>query len=235
MKGKKITIIQGDAGTGKTTLFRSIAWCLYGKTFAAGRFEFHGNHSPEWSQQAYDSPGRSITTSVSLEVGDDLPEYMIERKISVPKKYAYGVQGSLTTLRVHTLSKSGKKVVLEDPVKFVRKNFPIKKFYMQFFDMRNASSVKSLDESAPLPILFCDEAFYRMPHEYYRKVMKDFIRKCRDRQLILVFDKFAYPLAAPLLPQKKIHSFWSIDHDPATGGSAIHEQEVLIISPNHPK
>lgn len=81
---KNFTVIQGVNGAGKTNLINAITWCLYG-------FESHLMKSKEQLGKVNENvvlalqEGEKTSAKVKITLGDNDPEFMIERECVVEK------------------------------------------------------------------------------------------------------------------------------------------------------
>ena len=84
---KKVTIIQGNNGTGKSNLLNAITWCLYGEERHI-REEDRG--LPFVNEKVYHTlpVGHIATVEVELALGREEIEYRINRKAEIRKEVA---------------------------------------------------------------------------------------------------------------------------------------------------
>ena len=83
------TIIQGSCGSGKTSLLNAISWCLYEKEF----FISTPSSSPNDTLRLVNcfaleqlENGKTFNLAVKIWLGEERPEYTIERSLSVKKR-----------------------------------------------------------------------------------------------------------------------------------------------------
>ncbi|MGH7890502.1 MAG: AAA family ATPase, partial [Thermodesulfobacteriota bacterium] len=79
-KEKSFTIIQGANGAGKTNLMNAITWCLYGKEEHLSEISQEKIVDPMNKKELEETPvDRLIEMRVRIKLGDDKPQYIIER------------------------------------------------------------------------------------------------------------------------------------------------------------
>jgi DNA sulfur modification protein DndD len=80
--GKNFTIIQGPNGAGKTNLMNALTWCLYGQEKHLSKLTHNEQLRPVNNKAISEiAPGDSIEMSVTIVLGNQIPEYRIRRSL----------------------------------------------------------------------------------------------------------------------------------------------------------
>lgn len=125
-KEKRVTVIQGINGAGKTSLFLALNWCLYGKI--ADDIRVIDNVGELISKEAFKraTPGETIQTAVELKFHHDGAWYIARRSLEVVKQQEGNSKLSeQETFFLSQIGRDGQTRVIKNPIGTMNAILPV--------------------------------------------------------------------------------------------------------------
>lgn len=125
-KEKRVTVIEGVNGAGKTSLFLALNWCLYGKI--ADDIRVIDNVGELISKEAFRqaTPGETIRTAVELKFHHDGAWYIARRSLEVVKQQEGNSKLSdQETFFLNQIGRDGQTRVIKNPIGTMNAILPV--------------------------------------------------------------------------------------------------------------
>ncbi|MDZ4170829.1 MAG: AAA family ATPase, partial [Methanobacteriaceae archaeon] len=196
---KNITLIQGDNGSGKTSLLNAFTWCLYGE-------ELHNDNSQK-DQNLYNRIAASELEDDSLNVSVEINFFEIDSKgneipLNVKRDQTFWVNPTGKLVASDYGSKLTITQLIDGDDKITNRSYPIEQKIPQkmhnyfffngatlngYFKKDNKQNLRnSVEEIAQIPLISKVEKHVKNISEYYRK---EITKKSSNNSLEFIENK----------------------------------------------